>query len=209
MSLTYKDDDSFFTTVYPPFIYYGFSVKKWFAENGMAKFRFLRDYESEREFWNLEKIDDYYPGIKTISITVNPWARVRHMYNTLSSMKQAGDNSYFNAELLDQIPLENFNKFVYSLPNVEPVSPFWFSLSSSTTKWTEYNAGGVIKSVDYVLREGHFEEDFAPIQEYFCTTQPLDMPNKFAKYRSYYNKGTRTVVEQLFTEEINRFGYNF
>ena len=209
MSLTYKDDDSFFTTVLPPFVYYGTCVKDWFSSHGLAKFRYIRDTEAEREFWNLEKIDDFYPGIKTISVAVNPWARMKHAFDSLNAMKQMENNVYFDKSLLDQIPLDKFSNFIASLPDMAPVSPFWFALPESSTKWTEYTIDGQTKSVDFILREDTLAEDFKPIQEFFLTNQPLEIPKMLPKYKRSYNTTTKAIVEQLFFEEIAKYGYNF
>lgn len=209
MTATYKDDNSFFTTVFPPFIHYGFSVKNWFATSSIAKFRFIRDEECEHQFWNLEQIDNMYPGIKTISIVVNPWARIKYAYDSLCQMKQHGDNTYFDPQLLSSIPLDKFKNFVASLPDMQPVSPFWFSLATPLNRWTEYNDQGTIKQVDYILREGHLAEDFKPIQDFFCTDQPLDVHVDTLEYRNAYTSTTSRQVSKLFEEEIVRFGHIF
>ena len=48
--MNYKNDDSFFTTVLPPFVCFGWSVKSWLLDDDAAKFRYIRDYEIESEF---------------------------------------------------------------------------------------------------------------------------------------------------------------
>ena len=93
-SLTYKNDDSFFTTVFPPFVFYGSSVKVWFAQDNTARFRSIRDSEIESEFWSVEQVQEVYPGIRTIGIVVNPWARMRYAYTQLCNMKEVGTDSY-------------------------------------------------------------------------------------------------------------------
>ena len=107
--MNYKDDDSFFTTVFPPFVYYGWNVKSWLLENENAKYRYIRDYEIEQEFWNVEQINEVYEGIKTIAIVVNPWARTYYVYQQLLEMKNNNlwylsvEAKFENEELADRI----------------------------------------------------------------------------------------------------------
>jgi hypothetical protein len=209
MTATYKDDESFFATVFPPFIHYGFCVKNWFATSGISKFRFIRDEECERQFWNLEQINSMYPGIKTITIVVNPWSRMKYAYDSLCYMKQHNDNTYFDSDLLSEIPLDKFKNFIAALPDMVPVDPFWFSLATPLNRWIEYNDNGVMRQVDYILREGHIAEDFKPIQDFFCSGYTLDAPSTTLDYRKFYTKSTAAQVEKIFQEEIVRFNHSF
>lgn len=209
MTSTYKDDESFFATVFPPFIHYGFCVKNWFATSGISKFRFIRDEECEKQFWNLEQINTMYPGIKTVTIVVNPWARMKYAYDSLCYMKAHGDSTYFDPKLLASLPLDKFNNFLASLPDMQPVDPFWFSLSTPLNRWIEYDDNGVTKQVDYILREGSLNEDFVPIQEFFCSPYILDAPNTTLPYKTDYTTKTKKLVEKIFQEEIEKFGHIF
>tara|TARA_B110000503_G_C7166127_1_gene421958 strand:- start:455 stop:1078 length:624 start_codon:yes stop_codon:yes gene_type:complete len=207
MTITYKTDDSFFTTVFPPFIYYGWIVKSWLSKNDTAKFRYIRDTEIEQEFWNIQQINDVYPEIKTIAIVVNPWARIRYAYSQLCIMKE---NNQLSSLDLDFLKLDSFSKFVNDLPNL-PASAgnFWFTLTTPMCKWFDYAVDGESKTVDYILKDTSLESDFQLLQDYFSSNVPLDTPKKLPSYKRFYNKKTREIVAALFKEDIERFNYEF
>lgn len=205
--MNYKTDNSFFTTVFPPFVYYGWSVKSWLLQDEHAKYRYIRDYEAEQEFWNIEQINEIYSGIKTIAIVVNPWARMYYAYQQLRVMKETQNTQVVD---LTNIPLDNFSSFVNSLPSMPTtIGDFWFSLTTPVCKWIDYERDGEIITADYVIKDKTFEEDFKRIQEYFCSAVSLDMPKKLPSYKRFYTKKTKDIVADLFKEDIDRFGYEF
>lgn len=203
-SSTYKTDDSFFTTVFPPFVFYGTCIKFWFANNSVAKFRYIRDMEVETEFWDAGQVQDIYPGIKTISIVVNPWARMRYAYTQLCKMKEIGNDSY-----LKLLQLDSFDEFINSLPAMQPTDKFWFTLATPMCKWFDYVEDGELKTVNYILKDNTLTEDFQALQDYFCTNTMLDLPKKLPSYKKFYNKQTKNIVATVFKEDIDRFDYKF
>jgi hypothetical protein len=206
MTLTYKTDDSFFTLVLPPFTYYGFVVKKWFMQTNNSRFRYIRDIELEREFCNLEMIDMTYPGIKTIGIIFNPWARMLHGYNTLCAMKKNKDTSYIDLSILE---LGSFNKFIHSLPNMKSVEPYKFTLATPMSRWYSYQNNSEVRTVDYLLKAEALVEEFKILQEYFCCSEPLAIIDPLLEYKKSYNKKTQAIVAEVFKEDIEQFGYKF
>lgn len=202
MSLTYKEDQSFFTTIIPPFAYYGFSIKRWLTTNNVAKFRYIRDIEMEREFCNLKQVIDMYPGTKTIGLVLNPWARIAYGYNSLLSMKNDGNTYNLN---IDSFKLDSFEDFVNSINDNTLVDPFWFKLSTPQLEW--FNHEGT--TVDYLIRAEHLEEDFKPIQEYFCSFEPLTISSTVPEYKSMYNETTKAIVAEAFEKDIEKFDYAF
>ena len=203
-SLTYKTDDSFFTTVFPPFVFYGTCIKFWLAKDSTAKFRYIRDLEVENEFWNLEQVDGIYPGIKTIGIAVNPWARMHYAYTQLCIMKEAGNDSY-----LESLQLDSFDEFINSLPTMQPIDKFWFTLATPMSDWFDYTVEGELKTVDVILKDNTFTKDFEIFQHYFYTKTPLDLPKKLPSYKKFYNKQTKNIVATVFKKDIDRFDYKF
>lgn len=205
--MNYKTDDSFFTTVFPPFVYYGWSVKSWLLQDENAIFRYIRDYEIEQEFWNIEQVNDIYPEIKTITITVNPWARMYYAYQQLHAMKQAND--YRLVDLTD-IPLDTFSNFVNSLPSMPATNgDFWFSIPTPICKWIDYEVNGDVKTADYILRDYALEEDFQKIQEYFQSDVPLAIESTLPDYREQYTSETQKIITDVFKKDIERFGFEF
>lgn len=207
MTITYKTDDSFFTTVFPPFIYYGWTVKLWLSENNVSKFRYIRDSESEQEFWNIQQINEVYPEIKTIAIVVNPWARMHYAYDQLCVMKE---NNQLSSLDLDFLKLDNFSKFVTELPNLPAsVGNFWFTLTTPMCKWFDYTVDGKIKTADYILKDASLTSDFQALQDYFCSGEPLRVRSSLPCYKEFYNTETKEIVATLFKEDIERFDYEF
>lgn len=204
MNLTYKTDDSFFTTVFPPFVFYGTCIKFWLAKNPVARFRYIRDTEIETEFWNTEQVQDIYPGIKTISIVVNPWARMRYAYTQLCKMKEIGNDIY-----LETLQLDSFEEFINSLPTMQPADKYWFTLATPMSKWFDYLQNGESTTAEHILKDNTIAEDFRTLQDYFCTDTPLDLPKKLPSYKKFYNKQTKAIVADVFKEDIERFGYKF
>lgn len=208
-TFNFKTDDSFFTTVLPPFTYYGTSIKKWLEAESVSRFRFIRDIEIEKEFWNLKQVDEIYPGIKAITIVVNPWARMRYAYLSLCYMKEAGDYSYLTKAILDMIPLDTFEDFIVSLQDKKLVEPFWFALSTPCSDWITYTEDGQVRETAYILRDNYLAEDFKAIQDYFCMDRELTIPELLPEYQSHYNDTTKAIIAELFKKDIDRFGYTF
>jgi len=206
MISTYKTDDSFFTLILPPFSFYGFSVKNWFANHGIAKFRYIKDIEIEREFWNLQQVHDVYPGIKTITITVNPWARMRYAYLELRKMEKAGNTVFLDLSILK---LDSFDDFIMSLVDMKPIGAYWFTFATPTTRWVEYQQVDKTETADIILKAEQLEKDFKTVQDYFCSDVPLLVPKKLPGYKRFYNNTTRAIVGEIFKEDIERFGYKF
>jgi hypothetical protein len=206
MISTYKTDDAFFTLILPPFSFYGFSVKNWFTNHGIAKFRYIKDVEIEREFWNLQQVHDVYPGIKTITITVNPWARMRYAYLELRKMKKAGNTAFLDLSILK---LDSFDDFIMSLTDMKPIEAYWFTFATPTCRWVEYQQDEKTETVDFILKSENLEKDFKVIQEYFCSDEKLLLSKKLPGYKKFYNDTTRSIVAEVFKEDIERFGYKF
>ena len=205
--MNYQTDDSFFTTVFPPFVYYGWSVKSWLLNDVNAKFRYIRDYEIEQEFWNIEQINDVYPDIKTITIVINPWDRIYYTYNQLCIMKEAQDSRFVD---LTNIPLDSFSDFTNSLSSMpDTIGDFWFNITTPMSRWIVYETDAKLRTVDYILKDTTFEKDSQKLQDYFCSDTPLDLCEKLPCYKEFYNKKNRDIVADIFKEDIDRFGYKF
>ena len=197
--MNYKNDDSFFTTVLPPFVCFGWSVKSWLLDDDAAKFRYIRDYEIESEFWNVAQVNEVYPGIKTIAIVINPWARMYYAYQQLLEMKSLEDPRLGD---LSQLELDSFTKFIKNLPATSSkIGDFWFSITTPICNW--------IENADYILIDTSLQQDFRTIQDYFLSDSELVVTEELPNYKEFYNNTTREIVATVFKEDIARFGYEF
>lgn len=206
MSATFREDDSFFTYVLPPCTLYGSTIFHWFESNGASAFRLIRDNEVETSFMNLEQVDELYPGVKTFSIVVNPWARMRYAYLMLCELKVFAGHPLIDAF---NFKAETFEQFILNLPNIQPTDTFWFTPTTPISKWLEYEADGNLRKVDYILKAETLDDDFKPIKDFFCSERPLELRRAIPDYREYYTEEMRQVVAELFKEDIERFDYKF
>lgn len=201
MNLDYTTDDSFFTTVIPPFSLQGWAVKSWLLSDEIAKFRFIRDIELEREFWNLKMINEVYTGIKTIGLVMNPFRRMVYAFKSLSELPE--NNIYkFNTKILN---LDTFDKFLISWSSLDSAEPFWFKFSTPLHDWMF--DGNVY--VDYLLRVESLEKDFKPLNNYFKNYSGFVGLNDLFDYESYYNSESKKIVEKIFEKDLDEFKYHF
>jgi hypothetical protein len=202
--MNYKNDESYFITVFAPFTFYGTAVKEWFRTEPWAQYRFIRDHDAEQEFWNAQQVYDTYQDVKMISIAVNPWARMRYAYEILNTMKSAGSTQID----FSLIKLDDFDEFIEHLYYDPFEGKRWFSFNTPMSRWFDYEENNKTKTVDYLIKDYSLQTDFNSIQEYFQSTNTLTINNNI-KYHQYYNKVTQKVVEDIFIEDINRFDFNF
>lgn len=210
MTITYKTDDSFFIGIYPPFVYHGLSIKNWFLNSGIAKFRFIRDFEIENDLLNLKQVHDLYPGIRTVAVVLNPWARMRQAFVNFNEIKTAGNTKYsISVERLNSIELDNFDKFVEQLADFPKDDQLWFDMTTPLSSWISYtDTDNNIINVDYVVRGEHLVEDFKPIQEYFCSDFALTFKPEL-EYKEFYNNKSKKIISKLFAQDIEQFKYKF
>lgn len=203
--MDYKNDDSFFLTVFAPFTFYGTAVKFWLLNSENGKYRFIRDWEIENEFWNAQQVSEMYPGTKLIGIAVNPWARIHYAYTQLCLMKEQLSSPID----LSLLPLDTFDDFVKNISNIPPQENFWFSFKTPMFRWFEYEENGETKTVEFLFKDETLEQDFKRIQDYFHSDVPLNLEQKLSNYQQYYTDETRKIIEDIFKEDIDKFGYTF
>jgi hypothetical protein len=206
MDFTYKEDDSFFTHVLPPATLFGSTIYNWFNENGSSRFRLIRDAETELSFMSLKQVDELYPGVKTFSIVINPWARMRYAYLAMLEAEKLGGHPLIDAF---GFTAKTFEEFILTLPKINNNSEFWFTPTTPLIEWLEYEIDGKVRQVDYILRAESLDEDMKPIKDYFCSDKPLRPVREIPPYREYYTEEMKQIVAELFSEDIKRFNYTF
>jgi hypothetical protein len=209
MTTTYLNDESFFTLIWisGPTEPISKSILEW-SDNNIAKFRFIHD-PSAIEWhsdYNIEKAQEYYPGIKSVAVVLNPWARVLWLYESVVQIPD-GEAAFKN-----DLKLETFEQFVMDLHNAaknSPSWPAWWTPSTQQSAWLTCKLpDGTTHRAEYVLRAENFAEDFKPLQDYFSMNIPkIDFTP--IDYQSRYNEQTKQIVEDLFKDDIAWFGYTF
>lgn len=207
MSLTYKNDNSFFTVVVPPYVHYGWPVREWLIKNTISKFRYIRDSESELDFWSLQQNNQYYPETKTIGIVANPYLRAVLCYKHFCKVKNSDVilNSKLKKSDLEIFDLSSFKSFVGSLPKAEDtIGDYWFTAKTPLTVWFNDTEN----PITYLLKAETIQEDFQAIRDYFCSSDNLNINPLSDEYKDFYTTKTKKIIRNLFAEDFETFGYD-
>lgn len=199
--ITYLNDDSFFTNIHIPGQLGWLTISKWFEGKNVPKFRFIYDEESDSNFLSLKEKLEIYPGIKTFSMVINPWARALLCYDKLSNV---------DTPFLKYFDFTNFESFVLSWPDTQ-FENFWFKLSTPQIDWLEFtDDNGQLHTVDYIFRFENLEEEFSSFKSYFRQEDSsLIILDQYPDYKNLFSSEMKTKIESMFHKDIERFGYKF
>lgn len=215
MTQTFKTDSSFFTLIMPPRTPIMFhDIYKWVELDGNARFRFIRDLEVEEDRLTLDEVIQIYPGVKTIGVVTNPWARIAWTYaNTVNPKVDWWPSIPEIESKIEGIDFSSFENFVSSIENCESdiivKAGKIIKSNHRPTKPQSYWLEDSNNAVDFLIRSEYINQDFEPIQEYFCTDQPLEVSNFEFDYRPYYNEQTKKAVQRFSEVDIEKYGYTF
>jgi hypothetical protein len=200
MTLTYKNDSSFFIYVKAPGSYIGIKeIAKWFESNTVSRYRLIIDDELDSNYATIQQVDEYYPGVKSIGMVINPWARPVIAYNDLQNMDHH----------LTSIASGTFTEFINNLLKLKEANVPYNPLSPQVD-WVEYtDNNGIFHTADYIFKCENLNEEFKIIQSYFENYTPLEWFHSIPEYRSYYTDETKQIIAELFKKDIERFNYEF
>jgi hypothetical protein len=188
--------------VKPPGSHIGLDILcQWFENSPSGKFRLILDPELDTNFASLKDINKFYPGIKTFAVVVNPWARIKIIYDSLP--EKANPISHLSGIGLDE--------FILKLSNFKDNAnwPFSFAPLTPQTDWMEYtDDSGNLQTVDYVFTAENMVEEFKIIQDYFMCYNELSSP-VIPDYRDYYNDTSKNIIAEYFKKDIEKFNYKF
>jgi hypothetical protein len=209
--ITYKTDDSFFTTVISKEnCFSGWPVQEWLLKYDVAKFRLIKDDEIDQNRLTLSEIQDIYPGIASIGIAMNPWARVVYRLQRTLNLSKLELN-----RLKEKYPLIDFTDFtslVTTTLNSEVIKDKRISnLFLPQCHWLSWNGEQGVEYATYILRGEHIKTDIKKLKEYFCINDDslikFDVPK--IGYRKFYNPVTRKIVGNFFGEDVENLRYKF
>ena len=140
----------------------------------------------------------------TCAVVRNPWDRVVSMwaYSNETDLKLLFSRAY---PPMHRVPDKiSFNEFVRNLAGSTLTNDVWFTLATPQVQW-------IPDGVTHLLRFETLDQDFKNIQEILGCDVPLpsENPTEHADYRTYYTDETRSIVAELFKEDIAAFGYEF
>jgi hypothetical protein len=205
---TYLTNDDLFILVPIPFSYGFRSITTWFETNHKSSYRLISDDEAITEFLNLEQLSNFYYGVKSISIVMNPWAKMKFTYDMFIESMSKGIRNNFKI-YFDYVELSNFKKFVMSL-NKQKIKNRWFNTSTPQLEWISYKKGEDTIISDFILKAETLEEDFFPIKQYFQSENiPLLNLPEYPDYRKHYDSEMIEKISSIFSKDIEYFGYTF
>ena len=215
---TYKTDDSFFIVLAPQeSCYSSWPVQRWLIQSDTAKFRLIKDDEADESRWTLEKTQDIYPGIATIGVTINPWARLVYKFWALNRLSNTGKE--LAKKLFPSVDLTDFESLVNtafvdtSIMENELIQNQYIHIFYPQLKWLSYDTPEGKKYCDHIIRGEYAKKDIKPLVDYFMIDEkrvdPIDFNKPLIDYKHYYNTKTKKMVAKYFAEDIDYFKYKF
>lgn len=195
---TYKSDDSFFMGIKIPFSYVGVNeIKFWFQSVPLRNNRLIVDQELDEKHANLEERLSWYPGIKTIGVVMNPWARARLSYLHISN----------NQTTLNRLASLEFNDFVSYMETIQLDDTYgkWYHPLTPQLKWVQSKD----KKADYIFKAETLDNNFKVIQDYFITDDKLTWYDTIPDYKEHYTKKSVDIIYRIFKEDVEAFEYEF
>jgi hypothetical protein len=205
MTQTFKNDESFFTVIMPvrtPVRFW--DIYKWVELDSNAKFRFIRDFEIEQDRLTAKEVEEIYPGVKTIGIVTNPWARVAWSYAVTLDPPSGYPGVSDIKSRFEGIDFTTFETYVDTMQTCKDVKGSYHP-TDLQSRWLEYDN----RSVDFLLKAESINEDFKIVQDYFCTARSLEIENFNFNYKPYYTDRSKIIVENIFAYDIEKYGYSF
>lgn len=179
-------------------------VKRWFRYNINARKNWVIDYDFESRFPKLKEIHNAYPGVKTCTVVINPYARALIQY------EWAKENKKSTRSLIPIIPssinVDTFEAFLSSI-----LKKNFTLLGSSQTSFITYKEDDKIVTTDIILRSEFIEEEFYKVQDFVKSRVPIIINNKenIYSYREHYDSTTKELVSKIFKEDLENFNYSF
>ena len=128
----------------------------------------------------------------SFAVVRNPWDRTVSFYHFLKNIHEM----YRNKD-----PYPSFDNWVTNLENFKLTSTWWFTPATPQVEWTQ--------DVNLVLKYENLSTEFKQIQDMFESTAPLPnlMITQHNHYTTYYNSTTENIIANIFSKDIEAFGY--
>jgi len=218
LNATYKTDDSFFIVLAPQeSSYSSWPVQRWLSQTDSAKFRLIKDEEVDADRLTMEQVQDIYPGIASIGVTINPWARVVQKFWALSRLSKAGKE--LAKTLFPSVDLTDFESLINTafvdtaIVENELVQNQYVHIFFPQLKWLSYDSSEGKKYCDFIIRGEYAKKDVKPLVDYFMINEkkadPIDFNQPLVDYKPYYSSKNKKIISKYFAEDIDYFKYKF
>jgi hypothetical protein len=159
---------------------------------------FLSNFLQHLTFSDIHSFHSDSVGFFSFAFVRNPWDKLVSVYSN-------PDNNLINELKKDGFELEksSFTQFIHHLEYINHIH------LEKQYKFVTDSKGDII--VDFIGRFENFEADFCKIVNITGCNGKLEHYNAsfHDKYRDYYTKDTRRIVQEIYSEDIDYFGYKF
>lgn len=191
----------------------GSSFEQWCYDN--------MEYDRQQKHCTYEDAKNIWSELGiTFTFVRNPFDRMVSMFHFIGQraverieMRSKGLRTKKSTNQQDDLLIANYynlgfeNWLVEHSDNVH--NPFdlgiWlYERKTPMTFWTN-------NKIDIVIKLEEFNKNLYMIEELFNKKIILPHTNKSNRqhYKNYYNKNTKSIVEKLFKEDLETFGYEF
>jgi hypothetical protein len=212
MTETYHTNENFFICITAGDFEWPGYVFDWFYQVPAARFRLIVDKDLDDQVANLRMVEEIYPGVETIGIVSNPWSKTVNAFKKLITLNNRGTPHPITQ--LFNFNISSFDNFVNQMLDFKSVPQVWFTPSTTATEWMTYvDSSNNLRTPKITLRKDYILEDFKQVQDFFCTDQPLVVPEGICppsnEYKTYYSTETKLIISNIFKNDIERYGFSF
>jgi hypothetical protein len=157
----------------------------------------------------------------TFTFVRNPYARLVSMFYFIGQRAEErmekrrqgkkakkSTNEYDDIKIIEQYN-RGFEEYIYNLQNWDPNQPYeagdrWYTRKTPMVEWLD-------EKTDLIIQVENINEEFVKLQDLLNCKISLPHLNKSShkNYRDYYNKTTKKIVEEIYKDDLETFGYKF
>jgi len=180
----------------------GTSIGHWLKAN--------KGTSSYQEWYNHPTLEEMQPTGTTFTVVRNPWDRIVSLYQFSKNVKVQGYPNISNEWAQNYINQLNgftewpdFETWVVNLENFKMPEIFPFAMLTPQTQWAS--------KVDLVLHYEKLDEEFITIQQLLNCYNPLLKENssEHNDYKYMYTSKTKDLIYKWFTEDVDKWRYEF
>jgi hypothetical protein len=157
-------------------------VDQWMRNDANTRFQYVLDREFLGKTYNLSLIKTLYPGVKVLTIVVNPWTR---FYRDFLSLKVNSD-------------LNLHTHMIYKSKN-------------SKIKKTQYDlifSNSLEHNLDFFFRSEHIEKDFQNFKSSLDNeSNPIQFNKVALDHKNLFNAQSQEIIREIYQKDFEYFDY--